>query len=311
MSWEEHLPPEARVERGAAMSAWTTFRLGGPARAIVHCEEPNACAATVRALRAAGERFECVGGGSNLLVSDAGLDEIVVRYASDDLRLRPEGADLVVAGSSPLDALAAYAVDAGLDGWTFATGIPGTVAGALAGNAGAFGEQMADRLVRASLLDPDGAIREVPPAELGFGYRSSAIAERGAIVLEVRLRAWPGDRDRLRSERERIRKFRSERHPDWRTVPTAGSFFRNIEPTSAAVRRQAAGWYLERAGAKGLHVGGAGVFPKHANIIVKEKPSCTAQDVLLLSRWMAAAVKEKFGLSLVREVRLLGGFDAL
>ena len=102
--------------------------------------------------------------------------------------------------------------------------------------------------------------------------------------------------------------LRRTKHPDWKITPTAGSFFKNIEPTSAAGRRQAAGWFLEQAGAKTMKVGGARVFEKHANIIVADR-DCSAQDVLDLSRRMAEAVKQKFGLVLTPEVRLVGSFQ--
>lgn len=101
--------------------------------------------------------------------------------------------------------------------------------------------------------------------------------------------------------------MRAARHPDWTRIPTAGSFFKNIEPTSKAERRQAAGWFLEQAGAKALQVGGARPYEKHANIIIAER-GCKAADVFALSLQMAAAVKERFGIVLEREVRLLGEF---
>ena len=112
----------------------------------------------------------------------------------------------------------------------------------------------------------------------------------------------------MQAERERIMEFRREHHPDWHKEPCAGSVFRNIEPTSAADRRQAAGRFLEEAGAKVMRVGGARLYEKHANIIVAD-PGCTAQDVWELSEQMAAAVKEKFGIDLVREVRFIGDFS--
>ena len=112
----------------------------------------------------------------------------------------------------------------------------------------------------------------------------------------------------MQAERERILEFRREHHPDWHKEPCAGSVFRNIEPTSAVERRKAAGYFLEEAGVRSFKVGGAKIYEKHANIIVAD-PGCTAQDVWELSEQMAAAVKEKFGIDLVREVQFLGKFN--
>jgi UDP-N-acetylmuramate dehydrogenase len=115
------------------------------------------------------------------------------------------------------------------------------------------------------------------------------------------------DAGAMQRERARILELRRTKHPDWRTMPCAGSVFRNVEPTSAAERRQAAGWFLEQAGAGLFQVGGARLFEKHANIIVAD-PGATARDVFELSEKMAAAVRERFGFELEREIRLLGAF---
>ena len=112
----------------------------------------------------------------------------------------------------------------------------------------------------------------------------------------------------MQAERERILEFRREHHPDWHETPCAGSVFRNIEPTSSVERRKAAGYFLEEAGARKLAVGGARIYEKHANIIVGS-PDCRAQDVYRLSEQMIAAVREKFGFDLVREIRFLGTFQ--
>ncbi|MCX7008805.1 MAG: hypothetical protein NTY53_16430 [Kiritimatiellaeota bacterium] len=143
--------------------------------------------------------------------------------------------------------------------------------------------------------------------DLHFAYRSSDLQESGNIVLAARLRLPTGDAATLTQHRAECLAIRQQKHPDWKTMPTAGSFFRNVAPTSAAGRRQAAGWFLEEAGALAMRVNGACPSPKHANIIIRDGP-CSAQDVLDLSRQMAAAVAAKFQLHLEREVILLGPF---
>ena len=124
-------------------------------------------------------------------------------------------------------------------------------------------------------------------------------------MLEITLTLKPGHRDDLLKERTDILKEREEKHPLISKEPCAGSFFRNIEPTSKAGKRQATGWFLDQAGGKELTHGGAYIYPKHANIIIKGD-NATASDVFELHKKMAVLVKEKFGLDLVREVRFVG-----
>lgn len=302
------LGPGVRLVPRARMAELTTFRLGGPCRALADCPDAASLACAVAALRAGDRSFLLIGGGSNLLVSDDGFDGVVVRHASDTPAFRCDGEEVVAAAAAPLDALAGFCVRQGLDGLIFASGIPGTIGGAVAGNAGAFGEDVSGRLVSVTVLDPDGQIREEDPSRFRFAYRHSEIPAQRAIVTEVRFRLAAAEAGRLAAERGRILALRAARHPDWRTLPTAGSFFKNVEPTSAAGRRQAAGWFLEQAGAKQMTEGGACVFGKHANIVVKGAPDCTAADVDRLTRRMAAAVKSLFDLTLVPEVRRIGHF---
>ena len=295
------------VAQNALLRDFTTFRLGGPCRRLIACETARQLEVAVGELAAAGEKFLLIGGGSNLLVSDEGLDVTVIRYYSEKPAVHRHGEILEVDCSMLLDDLAVFAVEHGLDGLVYASGIPGTVGGAIAGNAGAFGKQIGDRTESVLLMDHSGRKRWQSGKDLGFAYRHSRLQNGGEIVATAILKLESGDPSELKKQRAEILDLRRQKHPDWRKQPTAGSFFKNVEPTSAAERRQAAGWFLEQAGAKSMRVGGARIFEKHANIIVTDG-DCRAQDVLDLSRQMAAAVKAKFGFELVPEVRVLGGF---
>lgn len=295
--------PDVSSPHATRLADCTTFRIGGPCRAFVDCGTAAGLRAAIRDLTARKEDYFLIGGGSNLLVSDRGLDAVVVRYATGASDLRPVSpGEIEVSAAVALDELARWTVERGIAGFVCCSGIPGTVGGAIAGNAGAFGEQIGDRVVSVELLD-----RVAGAGELGFAYRRSNLQRGGEIVVSARLRAERGDPAQLRARRDEILAIRAEKHPDWHVTPTAGSFFKNIEPTSKAERRQAAGWFLEQAGAKELRVGGARTFEKHANIIVAD-PGCAAADVLELSRRMAALVRARFGFDLQREVRLVGPF---
>ena len=296
-------------ERVSALKGRTTFRLGGLCPLLIHCERPEQLGQTVDLLHCTGTRFELIGGGSNLLVSDRGVDCPVICYATDVPEVSHEGLELSVSGSTSLDAVAGYAVEHGLGGFVNTSGIPGTVGGAIVGNAGAFGWQVGDALVSVDLLDRDGVRETVGPEALGLSYRDSHLKRMRQIVQGAVFRLCGTDPAAERAERQRILELRASKHPDLSMFSCAGSFFRNIEPTSAAERRQAAGYFLDKAGAKAMKVGGAGVYEKHANIIIKDSDDCSAQDILDLSRLMAAGVHEKFDIELIREAQLLGDFD--
>jgi UDP-N-acetylmuramate dehydrogenase len=291
------------------LALYTTFRLGGPCREFFNCPNAEAFRAIWPKVNERSQNARLMGGGSNLLVADDGVDFPVVRYVDEKPDIRREGDEVVVSGGTSLDDLARLSAEWGLDGMVTCSGIPGTVGGAIAGNAGAFGEQIGDRVVAVEMMDRAGNIFPRAPEELGFAYRRSSIPASGEVVLFARLRLAAGHRDTLLARRNEILELRATKHPDWRATPTAGSFFKNIEPTSKAERRQAAGWFLEQAGALKMRVGGARTFERHANIIIAE-PGCQAIDVLRLSEMMAAAVAEKFGLRLEREVKIWGAMDA-
>lgn len=289
------------------LSDYTTFHLGGPCATFMDCRSPEEVCDAIRDLRSRQEPHVLLGGGSNLLVSDAGVDAAIVRFVQPQAQIRTTSTGVEAEAGTALDELAAFTSTAGLEGLMCCTGIPGTVGGAIVGNAGAWGRQIADVLESVTLLNATGRVHVASPEALNFAYRRSGLQQAGDIVLNARFRLMPAPPDRLAEERRDILAKRAERHPDLRTQPCIGSFFRNIEPTSAAGRRQAAGWYLERAGAKKMRVGGARVFERHANIIVKEENG-TAQDVYDLASMMQAVVKEMFQIELVREVRFLGPF---
>lgn len=289
------------------LSRYTTFQLGGACPLLIDCATPDQVIAACTELRRTDREFVLIGGGSNLLVADAGLPQVVVRYLSTKPLIERSAGCLIISGSTLLDDAAACAAQAQLAGLEMLSGIPGTLGGAICGNAGAFGHQIGDVVEEVTLLDRDGRLQHVAHADLHFAYRSSGLQENGALVIAARLRLPPGDPAVIEHQRNECLMIRKQKHPDWRAMPTAGSFFRNVAPTSAAGRRQAAGWFLEQAGALSMRINGARPSEKHANIIIRDGP-CSAQDVLDLSRQMAAAVADKFKLHLEREVILLGPF---
>jgi len=284
------------------LSRFTTFRLGGPAPWLADCSSLEAFKQCWQLARDAKPIL--IGGGSNLLIQDAGVGRPVIRYVETAPVMQWSGDLVTIHAGSSLDEVARITAEQGFDGLVMCSGIPGTVGGATAGNAGAFGEQIGDRIVEVELMDLQGRIFPVPREKLGFAYRRSDLQLRSEAVLRVTVALSPGDRQGLLARRKEILELRASKHPDWHITPTAGSFFKNIEPTSRAGKRQAAGWYLAQAGALSMRVGGARTFERHANIIITES-GATAADVMQLSQMMADAVKQKFGLDLEREVKVI------
>jgi UDP-N-acetylmuramate dehydrogenase len=299
--------PQLRVSRNALLRDITTFRVGGPCPLLIDGAAAAQLPAIIQLLNKTGQPFLVIGQGANLVVSDKGIDQAVIRFCSETPAITANGNRVTVSGNTLLDDLAIFTIENESGDLSYCSGIPGTVGGGIAGNAGAFGRQMGDHLVSAEILGLDGRIRTVAKADLEFSYRHSKLKETGEIVLTATFELPIEKKEIMQAERDRIMQFRKDHHPDWHKEPCAGSVFRNIEPTSAAERRQAAGRFLEEAGAKTMRVGGARLYEKHANIIVAD-PGCTAQDVWELSEKMARAVKDKFDITLVREVRFLGEF---
>jgi UDP-N-acetylmuramate dehydrogenase len=304
----DQLPANAVISLAVELRAYTTFQLGGSCPAVIDCPDADTLADTARLLHEHSVPFIVIGQGSNLLISDDGIDSVVLRYCSDDAPdVEARENRVVVSGNTLLDDLVRITIKLGLGDLSYCSGIPGTVGGAIAGNAGAFGRQIGDVIETVELLDGQGSRREAVAEELSFDYRTSSLKKTSDVVLSAVLKLQPEDIRTMEKERSRILDLRRTKHPDWRTMPCAGSVFRNIEPTSAAERRQAAGWFLEEAGAKDFKVGGAHLFEKHANIIIAGSDA-TASDVAQLMDEMVAAVQDKFDFRLEREIRLLGVF---
>ena len=300
----DRLPPDLRVlvTPSVPLSTLTTLRIGGPAALV--CPVRNAEQA--RRFQAFCEQENLssavFGGGSNILAADAGFRGLVLRIATDRFDVRGE---TVTAGAGlDFDLLIRRSLDVGLTGLEFASGIPGTLGGALVGNAGCYGRQIGEFLVEALVLRENGSLERIGPEDFGFAYRRTHLQDSRDVVLEATLRLRRGDIDLARTDRREKIADRLAKHP--LDIPSAGSWFKNLDPSSPHGRRTAAGALLEEAGAKQMSVGGAAVFPRHANIIIN-RGGASCADVLELARMMKEAVQARFGITLEQEVRYLAG----
>lgn len=287
-----------RPLRDERLSRHTTFRIGGPADLWVVVANPGRLADVVGVAEGMGVPVTLLGGGSNVLVSDRGIRGLVVRFRSP--LGRPEvGQEGVVRVpcAVPLAGLARWAVRAGLEGLEWAVGIPGTVGGAVLGNAGAYGGCTADILERVEVLEKGGGHRWVERAEAGMGYRTSVWKASSArpVLLTAELRLRPALAGALQRRAEAYQADRRARQPKG---PSAGSVFRNPEGLSA-------GRLIEEVGLKGFRIGEAMVSPQHANYIVNVG-AASAQDVWALVEHVREVVWKAFGIYLEPEIERLG-----
>lgn len=297
--WAEGL--EDRLRSDHMLGPLTTLKVGGPAEWYYPAETSQELTSVLTRARAAGVKVTLLGDGSNMLISDLGIRGLVVHNRAK--RIRRDGDDLVSESGTLLAALVDRARDESLTGLEFASGIYGSVGGAVYGNAGAYGKSMADVLVWADVLTSEGERLRLPPDDLGFEYRKSACARNRWVVLECRVSLQPGEFQAIDDEVKRIIAIRSTKLPT--NLPSAGSYFKNIEDSSAEYGKIPAGKLLEEVGAKSFRVGGAGVYEKHANVIVN-LGGASAADVLALAEKMRLAVLERFGIDLQNEVRFIG-----
>lgn len=290
----------------------TTFRIGGPADWFVSATTPDVLVAALAAARRLDLPVFLLGGGSNLLVSDEGFRGLVVRNACEAVQF--DGTAALVEGGADYLEFIRLCRARGLAGLAYAAGIPGSVGGAVYGNAGCYGQDIGSRVVECTVATLDGGRVETLPASwFGFGYRDSRLKREPRALLSVLLRLEPGDPGEIQREVDEKLEIRRVKHPQWREEPTAGSYFKNLPPGfqvpglphSPGTHRIPAGALLDACGARGLRVGDAAVFAKHANILVN-LGRATARDMLALAEELKARVRAKFGVELEEEVMFLG-----
>lgn len=289
------LPPlRGRVAFGAPLAPHTWFRVGGAAEALVRPADDDDLADVLRALPDEVP-VQVLGAASNVIVRDGGIPGVVVRLARGFGEVRVE-ADGVVAGAAALDAVVAeHAAAAGLAGLEFLSGIPGTVGGAVAMNAGAYGGDVAGCLDWADLVTRAGERVRLPASALALSYRHASLPP-GAIVVRARFRARPGDPGAIAARMAEIRRSREATQPV--RARTGGSTFRNPPGLKA--------WELiEAAGGRGLTLGGAQVSEKHCNFLLNTGDA-TAADLEGLGEEVRRRVLARGGVSLEWEIKRLG-----
>ena len=280
------------------MSRHTTFRVGGPADYFVTPDSEEGLQGLLELLREDGTPYYVVGNGSNLLVGDKGYRGVVVQIGRRMNRIHVAGNTIEAQAGVSLSRLAAQALEEGLKGLEFASGIPGTLGGAVMMNAGAYGGEMKQVLQSARVLTPEGKIETRTVEEMKLGYRTSIFADNGDIILSALIRLETGDREQIRARMEELKTQRMTKQP--LEYPSAGSTFKRPEGHFA-------GKLIEDAGLRGFQVGGAQISEKHCGFVIN-RDQATAADIRSLMKRVADKVEETSGVRLEPEVKQIGEF---
>ncbi len=294
---------EEKLVMGEVLKSHTSFRVGGPAQIYSEPEEVGEVIALVKSAKAAGLSYFLMGNGSNLVVSDKGIDGLVIRLGDkfSDIRLEedpedPECMYMHACAGALLTKVSSVAMKNALTGLEFASGIPGSVGGAVFMNAGAYDHDMSEVVESALCITEDGESFTVTRGNFAYGYRTSCFMEKGGIVLSVVLKLKRGNKEEIEAQIRTYTEKRTKSQP--LNLPSAGSMF-----------KRPVGFYtgalIQEAGLKGFTVGGAQISEKHAGFVVNIG-NATADDIDQLTKKVQAIIKEKNGVTLEREVRFVG-----
>ena len=297
-----------RLRSHVPLAAFTTFRVGGPADWLLETRTGDEIVTALKLARAANVPVTMLGGGSNVLVADAGVRGLVIRTRGGDVRAIDEG-HLRADAAVTINGLVRWTINhgcAGLEAWA---GTPGTVGGAIFGNAHFGGRLIGDLVDRVQLAATDGTVKDVPADAMAFGYDRSRLQTTREILLTATFRVSSGEPAALRAVARQSLAYRKRTQP--LDTPSAGCIFQNPEPNRDAVPEgipYSAGALVDRAGLKGASRGGARVSPTHGNFIVNEG-TATARDIRNLIEECRTLVRDRFGVALREEIVYLGRFE--
>ncbi|MCQ6265701.1 UDP-N-acetylmuramate dehydrogenase [Fictibacillus sp. WQ 8-8] len=274
----------------------TTLKIGGPADLFFEPNNTDSLKKAMEYIKAAGVPFRPIGRGSNLLVSDKGIEGVVIKLGDGLDSLEQNGGEFRIGGGYSLVKLATVLSREGYSGLEFSAGIPGSLGGAVFMNAGAHGSDMSNILKEALVLFPDGELKWLTNEEMEFSYRTSVLQKTGGICVEAVLLLEKGDRETIMAELKKNKDYRRNTQP-W-NYPCCGSVFRNPLPNYA-------GQLIESSGLKGTTVGGAQISDMHANFIVNTG-NAKAKDVLDLISLIQKKIKELHNIDIETEVEIIG-----
>lgn len=289
---------EGNVLKDEPMKMHTTFRIGGPADYFIQPSKIEEIRRIVAVCRECSTPYYIMGNGSNLLVGDKGFRGVIVQVFKQMSDVYADGERVYAQAGALLSKTAAVACEASLTGMEFASGIPGTLGGALRMNSGAYGGEMKQIVESAEVLTSEGEVLNLTNEELGMGYRTSVIAKNDYVALSAVLKLEKGDRQEIRAYMEDLKERRVTKQP--LEFGSAGSTFKRPEGYFA-------GKLIQDSGMQGYRVGDAQVSEKHCGFVIN-RGNATAAEVMQLMKDVADRVEEKFGVRLEPEVRRIGEF---
>ena len=303
-----------RLETNVPLAAHTRFGIGGPADFFGRTADPQALASAVQACREAGAACYVMGDGSNVVAADAGFRGLVLRFTAAAVKI--DGGVVAADAGAKLQSLVDFTIERGFEGLHTLTGIPGSVGGAIYGNAGAYGNSIDQFIERVDYFD-GAAVRSKDNAACEFAYRESVFKRhKNWVILGGVLRLPAGDRQALRARADEIRQIRDEKFPP--SMLCAGSIFKNLHirdlPAAAAaeVPRQAvragkvaSAYFLEKVGAKGMRNGGIAIASYHANLLYN-RGGGTAAEVRALVCELKSRIRKRYGFEVEEEVQYIG-----
>ncbi|AFK86344.1 MULTISPECIES: UDP-N-acetylmuramate dehydrogenase [Thermoanaerobacterium] len=277
------------------MSRHTSFRIGGPADVLIIPQSVDELIKVMGLIKAENIPYFILGNGTNIIVSDKGIRGVVVKLTAIR-KISVDGEIIVSEAGALLSVIANTALDNELTGFEFASGIPGTLGGAITMNAGAYGPEIKDVVEKVEVIDKDGSIYEVKNGNMRFGYRSSLIQSDNLIAIRAWIHLKKGNYKDIKAKMDELNGLRKMKQP--LEYPSAGSVFKRPEGFYA-------GKLIQDAGLQGYAIGGAQVSEKHCGFIIN-RGNATADDVLNLIAHIKRTVKDKFGVDLETEVKIIG-----
>jgi UDP-N-acetylmuramate dehydrogenase len=288
------------LKESESLKDHSNFRIGGRASYFFEASTIQELVASILLARSTSIPYYLIGGGNNLLFDDDGFPGLIIKNAAAG-RDRSGKTEIETFSGSLLSEMLQFSIKEELTGFEFLAGIPGTIGGAVFGNAGAFDQSIGDFLKEAMILKQEGEQVIVKRDYFEFGYRQSILKKRHEILLQAVFELDEGEKDKIKARIEANLEVRRTKHPPEGTA-YAGSYFKNVILPDG--KKVPAGYYLEKVGAKNMRVGGAIVYPGHANFIINQG-NASAQDVRRLAQELKRRVKEEFGVELEEEVIFL------
>lgn len=289
--------PKEKIYINEEMKKYTSFKIGGPAECLIKIESVDQIKEVYKIAKDFNIPLTIIGNGSNILVSDKGIKGIVLKIEIKKLEIQEnnEKVNVIVGSGEKLGIIAQKFLNQEIEGFEFASGIPGTIGGAIRMNAGAHGKEMKDIVKTVTYIDREGNIKKINNSEAEFKYRNSIFSHKDYVIIEAELKLQKGNKEEILAKMQEYANFRKEKQP--LEFPSAGSTFKRGEDFITAR-------LIDECGLKGYQIGDAQISEKHAGFIIN-KGNATAEDVMKLIEYTKEQIYNKFGKRIETEIEIL------